>query len=104
MPRITHTGGPQQADRQMAQEVDPSSYKDVILVLAAAGVVIPVFRKLGVSSILGFLLVGILIGPSALGRLTDEWPWLSLLTPSDPEGIAGLAELGVVFLLFMIGI
>jgi Kef-type K+ transport system membrane component KefB len=49
--------------------VDPSSYKEILVILVAAGVIIPVFRKIGISSVLGFLIVGILIGPSVLGNL-----------------------------------
>jgi monovalent cation:H+ antiporter-2, CPA2 family len=81
-----------------------SHYKDVLIVLGAAGVIIPLLLRLGFSSILGFLVVGLLLGPHLLGRLTNDLPALSALTISDPEAVAGLAELGVVFLLFLIGL
>ncbi len=79
-------------------------YKDVLIVLGAAGIVIPLLLRWGFSSILGFLVVGILLGPHLLGRLAASVPSLSALTITDPEAVAGLAELGVVFLLFLIGL
>ncbi len=79
-------------------------YKDVLIVLAAAGVVIPLLMRLGFSSILGFLVVGLLLGPHLLGHLVETIPALSIFSIADPEAIAGLAELGVVFLLFLIGL
>lgn len=88
----------------MEGSVDLSSYKEILVILVAAGVIIPVFRKLGISSVLGFLIVGILIGPSVLGQLAHTYPWLNYLTLTQRDEINALAELGVVFLLFMIGI
>jgi monovalent cation:H+ antiporter-2, CPA2 family len=81
-----------------------SHFKDVLIVLGAAGVVIPLLLRLGFSSILGFLVVGLLLGPHLLGKLTASFPALSALTITDPEAVASLAELGVVFLLFLIGL
>jgi CPA2 family monovalent cation:H+ antiporter-2 len=88
----------------MEAAAHPAVYKEIVAVLIAAGVIIPLFRKLGVSSIIGFLMVGILAGPHALGRLAESYAWLEPLALTDPERIATLAEFGVVFLLFMIGI
>jgi K+:H+ antiporter len=84
--------------------VDPGSYKEVLVVLGAAGLIIPIFRRIGISSILGFLIVGILIGPSVLGRFAETFPWLNYFTVTNRDKITALADLGVVFLLFMIGI
>lgn len=61
----------------MAAPVDPSTYKEALIFLGTAGVVIPIFRKLGMSSILGFLIVGALIGPHMLGGLAEAYPWLT---------------------------
>jgi CPA2 family monovalent cation:H+ antiporter-2 len=88
----------------MASPVDPSAYKEALIFLGTAGVVIPIFRKLGLSSILGFLIVGALIGPNMLGRLAETWPWLANFVFTESEELTRLAELGVVFLLFLIGI
>ncbi|HEX5775085.1 MAG TPA: cation:proton antiporter [Caulobacteraceae bacterium] len=88
----------------MAAEVSPGEYKDVVLFLATAGVVVPLFRRWNVSPILGFLLAGVVLGPFGLGSLTDRVPWLRYFTIDNPAEIAQLAEFGVVFLLFMIGL
>ena len=88
----------------MAGEVEPGAYKDVVLFLATAGVVVPIFRRWKLSPILGFLGAGVLLGPHGLGRFTRDVPWLSSLTIENPAEVAQLAEFGVVFLLFMIGL
>ncbi len=88
----------------MEGHVSPGSYKDVVLFLATAGVVVPLFRRWKISPILGFLGAGVALGPSGLGALTDAVPWFGYFTIDNPEEIAQLAEFGVVFLLFMIGL
>jgi monovalent cation:H+ antiporter-2, CPA2 family len=79
-------------------------YKDILIILGAAGIVIPVLLRLGINSILGFLIVGIVLGPYVLGNLTQSIPALSALSLGDIGSASGLAELGVVFLLFLIGL
>jgi CPA2 family monovalent cation:H+ antiporter-2 len=88
----------------MEGHVSPGSYKDVVLFLVTAGVVVPVFRRWRISPILGFLGAGVVLGPYGLGRLAHEVPWLGALTIDNPDEVGQLAELGVVFLLFMIGL
>ena len=88
----------------MAAEVSPGEYKDVLLFLATAGIVVPLFRRWNVSPILGFLGAGVVLGPFGLGALSDQFPWLAVVTVDNPRDIAQLAEFGVVFLLFMIGL
>lgn len=81
-----------------------SDYKDLVVFLAAAGVLVPLFSRLKVSPVLGFLAAGVLLGPDGLGRFADVAPWVSWLTITDRADMAVLAELGVAFLLFMIGL
>jgi CPA2 family monovalent cation:H+ antiporter-2 len=88
----------------MTPHVQPGAYKDVVLFLATAGVVVPLFRRWKLSPILGFLGAGVLLGPFGLGALTGRAPWLSVLTIDNPDEVGQLAEFGVVFLLFMIGL
>ena len=88
----------------MATPVALESYKEVMFVLATAGIVVPLFHRLRVSPVLGFLGVGALLGPYGLGQAVDEWPTLRWITISNREEMGQLAEFGVVFLLFMIGI
>lgn len=79
-------------------------YKDLVVFLAAAGVIVPLVNRLKVSPVLGFLAAGVLLGPDGLGRFAQSLPWLSWLTIGDPGQLAQLSELGVAFLLFMIGL
>jgi CPA2 family monovalent cation:H+ antiporter-2 len=79
-------------------------YKDLVVFLAAAGVVVPLFNRLKISPVLGFLAAGVLLGPDGLARFADTVPWLAWLTISDANQLRALSELGVAFLLFMIGL
>jgi len=88
----------------MAGEAGAGDYKDLVLFLATAGVVVPLLRRLKVSPVLGFLTAGVVLGPFGLGALHDAVPWLSYITIKSPAQVAQLAELGVVFLLFSIGL
>ena len=82
----------------------PGGYKDVVLFLATAGIIVPLFRRWRISPILGFLGAGVVLGPSGLGALADRFGWLKFVTIGNPQEVAQLAEFGVVFLLFMIGL
>lgn len=81
-----------------------SHFKDALIVLGTAGVAIPLLKRIGISNILGFMLVGVLLGPHVLGQLAIYLPALSNLALVDPGSMASMAELGVVFLLFLIGL
>jgi len=88
----------------MTVAIDLHAYQEPILFLATAGIVVPVFHRLKISPVLGFLAAGALLGPYGLGRLIPSYPWVDWLTFTNPEGTSRLAEFGVVFLLFTIGI
>ncbi|MCJ8159907.1 cation:proton antiporter [Sphingomonas sp. LaA6.9] len=88
----------------MALEIDSSAFSDSLVVLGAAGVVIPAFARFRVNPVIGFILVGVLVGPAGLGSFVDRWPWLFHITITDPESIKPFAELGIVLLLFSIGL
>ena len=77
---------------------------DALTILGAAGIVIPAFARLKINPVIGFILVGIIAGPFGLGGLTDRYPWLEWVSITDPEGIEPFAELGIVLLLFSIGL
>ncbi len=78
--------------------------REALLFLALAGFLIPLLQRMGVSQVLGFLAAGALVGPYGAGLWADEFPWLSVVTFTRVEGIAALAELGVLFLMFTIGL
>lgn len=78
--------------------------REALVFLAVAGIAVPLLSRLKVSPVLGYLLIGGLIGPYGLGLLVGDYPALSHAVISDIEGVRGLAEIGVVFLMFMIGL
>ncbi len=77
---------------------------DGLVILGAAGIVIPVFARFRITPVIGFILVGLLVGPFGLGRMVYEQPWLAYVTITDPEGLEPFAEFGIVLLLFTIGL
>ena len=85
-------------------DVHAGSYKEAIIFLVTAGVVVPLFHRLRISPVLGFIGAGAILGPFGLGRLADTVPWVSIFTIGNRSEIAHLAEFGVIFLMFMIGV
>src|SRR5262245_23885439 len=81
-----------------------AAYSDALVVLGTAGVVIPLVRRSGLSPVLGYLAAGAVLGPLGLGSLAGVVPGLFWVTITDAQNVAGIAELGVVFLLFLIGL
>ncbi|MBB3763208.1 cation:proton antiporter domain-containing protein [Sphingomicrobium lutaoense] len=77
--------------------------REVIVFLIIAGFVVPLLQR-RFSAVLGYLLIGGLIGPFGLGLFADKFPLVSVVVIDDPEGVRALAEIGVVFLLFAIGL
>ncbi len=75
-----------------------------MVVLGAAGLVIPAFTRFRITPVIGFIVVGILVGPYGLGSLVDRWPWLFHVSITSPTSLAPFAELGIILLLFTIGL
>jgi len=88
----------------MHNPLDNPVLSDALVILGAAGIIIPAFARFRITPIIGFLLIGILVGPSGLGSLVDEYPWLYHITITDADAIAPYAEFGIVLLLFTIGL
>lgn len=78
--------------------------KDFLVFLIAAGLIVPLFHRARIGAVLGFLLIGVAVGPFGFGQLAGEYPWIRFLTIEDRERVVPFAELGVMFLLFMIGL
>ncbi|WP_374391391.1 monovalent cation:proton antiporter-2 (CPA2) family protein [Tabrizicola sp.] len=76
----------------MATETAGVDLVSVVTLLGAAVVAVPVFKRIGLGSVLGYLAAGLVIGPFGLGLF------------SDPMAILHVAELGVVMFLFIIGL
>ena len=88
----------------MDNHADISSYKELLVFLTMAGIVVPLFRRLRISPVLGFIAAGAALGPFGLGRLADQFPLAKAISISEVTEMAKVAELGVAFLLFMIGL
>ncbi|MBA3676326.1 MAG: cation:proton antiporter [Sphingosinicella sp.] len=88
----------------MATEFQTSGLSDALVILGAAGIVIPAFARLRISPVIGFILVGLLVGPAGLGALASEMPWLNYVTITNPEAVEPFAEFGIILLLFSIGL
>jgi CPA2 family monovalent cation:H+ antiporter-2 len=78
--------------------------REIVVFLVTAGIMVPALSRLRISPVLGYLLVGAVVGPFGLGLLASEWRWVAVAAITDLEGVRALAELGVIFLLFMIGL
>lgn len=78
--------------------------REVILFLALTGILIPLLQRFRISQVLGFLVTGAVFGPFGLGLFVDTSPWLSHVTFPRLEGARILADFGVVFLLFLVGL
>lgn len=81
-----------------------SGFSDTLVILGAAGIVIPAFARFRISPVIGFILVGALVGPFGLGTLVGQYPWLYYVTISDAHAIEPFAEFGIILLLFSIGL
>lgn len=88
----------------MRGEFITSAFSDALVILGAAGLVIPAFARLKVTPVIGFILVGVIAGPYALGALAEAHPWLHLFSISNPARIEPFAELGIILLLFSAGL
>jgi K+:H+ antiporter len=84
--------------------ISVDAYSDALVVLGTAGIVVPLVRRFGLSPVLGYLGAGAALGPLGIGSFMDKAPWLYWFTVVDPKNVSGLAELGIVFLLFLIGL
>jgi monovalent cation:H+ antiporter-2, CPA2 family len=88
----------------MAAPIDLAAFKEPVIILTAAAIIVPLFHRFKISPVLGFILCGVILGPSGLGSLAISAPWLYAFTIQDRASIATMAEFGIVFLMFAIGL
>ena len=88
----------------MASELNSPVLSDALVILGAAGLVIPLFARFRITPIIGFILIGLAVGPYGLGELVPQVPWLYHVTISDPHGLEPFAEFGIILLLFSVGL
>jgi CPA2 family monovalent cation:H+ antiporter-2 len=78
--------------------------RETLLFLLLAGLAVPLLQRLRIGQIPGFLLLGLCFGPHGLGTWAGAVPWLADITFDDIEGARMFGELGILFLMFMIGL
>lgn len=83
---------------------DLSGLHDILIVLVIAALFVPIVQRLRVSPVLGFLAAGMVLGPKGLGSLAASYPAFGWFTIGTDKGLATLGEVGVVLLLFLIGL
>ena len=88
----------------MQSTISIAAYSDALVVLGTAGILVPIVSRLGFSPTLGYLVAGALLGPLGLGSFIRSYPFLYWFTVGDAKNVEGIAELGVVFLLFLIAL
>ncbi|MAN72671.1 MAG: portal protein [Henriciella sp.] len=88
----------------MGHEGQEIFLKDMLVFLFAAGVIVPALRMLRIPAVAGFLIAGVVLGPYGLGTLEDLWAPVQFVTVAEPEAAEPFAELGILFLLFLIGL
>src|SRR6185369_656137 len=85
----------------MVSPINIAVYSDALVLLGTAGIVIPLVRRFGINPVLGYLGAGAILGPLGLGSFIGQFPYLYWFTVVDAKNVAGLADLGIVFLLGM---
>lgn len=90
--------------RSGTKTVSDGFLKDAFVYLLAAGILVPLFHRARIGAVVGFIAAGALIGPHGLGQLAHSLPFVRFITISSPERAAPFGELGVVFLLFLLGL
>ena len=87
-----------------ANEFSSPFLSDALVILGAAGIVIPLFARFRITPIIGFIFTGMLVGPFGLGRMVAQHPWLYYVTITKPEALTPFAEFGIILLLFSVGL
>ena len=71
----------------MTSNDSATALHDALLILGAAGVVIPAFARVRITPVIGFIVIGILTGPYGLARFADQLPWLQTFSIADRDDV-----------------
>ena len=88
----------------MAGVPDVAVYRDALIVLTTAAVIVPVVRRLKFSPVIAYLAAGVILGPNGIALLAPGNQFVDWVTISPENNLDLVGELGVVFLLFLIGL
>jgi CPA2 family monovalent cation:H+ antiporter-2 len=78
--------------------------KGFLIFLVVAGVIVPLFYRARIGTVLGFLVAGVALGPHGFGRLAADHPWVHYVTFDNPQRGEPMAEFGIMMLLFLLGL
>ena len=78
--------------------------RETLLFLAFAGILIPLLQRFRINQVIAFLAMGVLLGPFGAGSFVQQWPLLQWVSFPRAQGVHALGELGVIFLMFLIGL
>jgi len=84
--------------------LDAPNLKGLIIFLVVAGVIVPLFHRVRIGTVLGFLIAGVLLGPHGLARFVPDHPWAHYVTFDEPQRANALAEFGIIVMLFLLGL
>jgi len=88
----------------MAVDIHIPHLREVGIFLGVAAVLVPVLHRFKLSPVLGFLVAGLLIGPYGLVSVPTVGPLMDAIAYTDIEAVRAVGEVGVIFLLFLIGL
>lgn len=78
--------------------------RETLLFLTLVGILIPLLQRFRINQVIGFLIMGVVVGPYGVGRFAQAWPPLAWVSIPREQGVQALADLGVIFLMFLIGL
>lgn len=81
-----------------------SHFSELLILLGVVGLTIPFLQRFRISPVIGFLLCGIVVGPYGLSLWLQDLEWANVLGIRNGEIVKSFAEMGIIFLMFMIGL